>query len=173
MAKYFRFMYVDDYDFGVAYHTFKQKGVLHLPYEGRVESWTTPKLELREGGFADYLATNWCNRLCSKRLRDILQDAASAEDELQWLDVEVYNERESRPYAILHFPHPPDVLNMNKTIHSGDVIIKPVFSKAKLGNRRIFCYPLQTVSFFVADSVKRAVEAAGCTGMGFSPARVD
>jgi len=158
--------------FGVA-RTVEKGGLFTLPYAGVVDGWQPFVLELREGEFADYLSSNLGCRLCSDRLKGILQNGASPDDELQWLPVEVHRGAEKRPYWILHFPNSPDVLNRNKSILAGDFVVKPVLSTDAIVSHQVFSFPKGgKLPLFVAGPVKRAIEAAGCTGMELSHAPV-
>ncbi len=181
MSMYFKALFEDEDYSGVAYIEKSQEtgtwfpppGIFFLPDTGFVESWQPLVLELRDGGFADYLASNLGCRLCSERLKGIFQSCASSDDELQWLAVEVHKGAEKRTYWVLHFPNPPDVLNWDKSILAGDFVVKPVLSKDATSGHQIFAYPRAgKLSLFVAEPVKRAIEAAGCTGMELSRAPV-
>lgn len=168
VSNYFRILFDDQGTFGVAYTVVKQR-MFTLPDSGLVQDWKPPSLELRKGEFADYLASDLGCRLCSERLRSILQENASPDDELQWLDIEVSRGSERRVYSILHFPNPPDIVSKEGSIFAGDFVVKPVLLRAAIGNHTVFSYPKAgELMLFVAESVKRAIEAVGCTGIEFS-----
>ena len=59
-----------------------------LPETGRVEQWKTVELDLGQAKGADYLASSLSCRLCSDKLREVLQAQAAPEDQIQWLQVE-------------------------------------------------------------------------------------
>ena len=161
-------LFDDEGVYGVAYDA-EGSELFTLPYSGEVENWQSLVLELREGDFADYLASDLGCRLCSERLRTILQDHASPDDMIQWLNVEVRKGKASRPYAILHFTSPPDVLNKTKSIMAGDFVVKAVFSKDAIGQHQVFAYPQAgELKLFITDGVKRAIQSAKCTGMEIS-----
>jgi len=129
MTKCYKVLFDDRGIYGVA-KTPNKGPHFTLPDSGTVEDWQTLILELVEGDFADYLPSNLGCRLCSKRLKDLLESHASSVDELQWLPVIVREGTEQRPYSILHFPNPPDVLNKEKSIFARDFVVKPVLSEA-------------------------------------------
>ena len=169
MGRYYRLLAAEDYNFGVAYDAAGSTLFL-LPDEGRAEGWMPKVLGLREGGYADYLASELGCRLCSERLKGILEEGASELDVLQWLEVEVTKGEEKRRYYILHFPMPPDVLDGSRTLYAAaDVVVKAVLSKDRAEGHRVFGFPkagmLRTI---VSKEVKRAIEAAKCTGLSFS-----
>jgi hypothetical protein len=172
MALYYQVLFDEKAVYGVA-ETVSKVGLFTLPYGGVVEDWQPLVLALREGEFSDYLSSNLGCRLCSDRLKGILQKCASPDDKLQWLAVEVHRGAEQRDYWILHFPVPPDVLNKGKSILAGDFVVKPVLSEGAIGQHQVFAYPKAgEMKLFVAEPVKRAIEAAGCTGMELSRALV-
>ena len=173
MTTYYHVSRHDDGTLGVAY-TVEKLPLLFFPDHGRVEKWVERVLELRQGTFSDYLSTNYASRVCSERLRAILDSHATKEDPLQWLRVKVCSAGEERPYFILHFPEPPDVLDEEACVwFRGEILIKPVFSRARLVRHNVFTFPGETgVYLFVSEEVKRSIESAGCTGIQFSRAPV-
>jgi len=169
---YYKVLFDEDGVFGVA-QTVEKGDLLTLPYSGVVENWQPLVLELRQGDFADYLSSNLGCRLCSDRLKGVLQNGASSDDELQWLAVEVHRGAEKRPYWVLHFPNPPDVLNRNKSILAGEFVVKPVLSRDAIISHQVFSFPKGgKLPLFVAESVERVIKAAGFTGMELSRAPV-
>lgn len=169
---YFKVLFDEEGVFGVA-QTVETGDLFTLPYTGVVEGWHPLVLELRAGEFVDYLSSNLGCRLCSDRLKGILQSCASSDDELQWLAVEVHRGTEKRTYWVLHFPNPPDVLSPDKSIFAGEFVVKPVLSKDTIGSHQVFSFPKGgELPLFVAEPVKRAIEAAGYTGMEFCRAPV-
>ena len=172
MTKYYKVLFDDQGSYGVA-RTTERGELFALSDRRRVEDWKPLALELRDGTFADYLASNLGCRLCSERLRSILHDHASPLDQIQWLNVEVFRGTEKRTYAILHFPSPPDVLNMTMSIVAGDFVVKPVLSKQAVEGHDVFSFPNGgELPLFVSEPVKRAIVAAGCTGLELSQAPI-
>jgi hypothetical protein len=170
MTKSYKILFDDRGIYGVA-KTLKTGPNFTLPDSGTVEDWQTLILDLVEGDFADYLASNLGCRLCSKRLKDLLDSHASSVDELQWLPVIVREGTEQRPYSILHFPNPPDVLNKEKSLFARYFVVKPVLSEAAVGNHQVFSYPGGgEITLFVSRKVKLAIKSAGYSGMELSSA---
>ncbi len=168
MERYFRMMFRQRDEFEVARRV-GAGDTFNLP-DGPVRDWEIIDLELSDGDFPDYLASDLGCRMCSQNLRDLLIDHAAPRDSFQWLEVRVTKEWDSRAYFILHFPNPPDVLDELKTIFADDFVVKPVVSAAKAHGHQVFAYPkCGTLALFVAPVVKEAIEAAGYTGMVFSP----
>jgi len=160
--------------FGVAYTSERQEELFRLPDSGKIEGWRRFSLDLRQGEFADYLSSDLGCRLCSSKLREVLQSHASRDDELQWLEVDIKSDSECRPYFILHFPVRPDILNREESIFAaGFFVVKPVLAKAAIGEHQIFTYPGGgDRSMYVTSKVKRAIQSEGCTGLKFSRAAV-
>ncbi|MBD3673729.1 MAG: hypothetical protein HUJ26_09420 [Planctomycetaceae bacterium] len=172
MNSIYQALYEEDYDYGVA-RTIERKGPFYLPYTGFVEDWEPLVLRLTEGESCDYLSSNLGCRLCSGKLKNIFEDGAASTDKLQWLPVEVQSDAESLTYWILHFPDPPDVLDLEKSILAGDFVVKPVFAREKLYDHAVFSYPeAGELTFFVSEPVKCTIENASCTGLELSPAPV-
>ena len=171
MTKYFKVLFDDVGIHGVAYVLDKKKDLFCLPYFGPVADWQPRALELREGECADYLANDLGCRLCSERLKNILDSEASPSDVLQWLPAEVRCAGITHKYWILHFPSPPDVLDKNRTKFADRFVVMPVLSKEAVADHRVFIYPeAGEHRMFVAEPVKRIIDASGCTGMEFSRA---
>jgi hypothetical protein len=172
-ADYYKVLFQDNETLGVGY-TVEQRDLFFLPDSGRVENWQPINLVLRDGGFPDYLASNLGCRLCSEVLKRILDDGAAPADELQWLEVRVRKDTEQRPYYILHFPNPPDVLDKSRTIFAGDFVVKAVLSIEKTKDHRVFAYPgCGCLPLFVAGDVNRAIQKHVCTGLEISRAPVN
>ena len=145
-----------------------------LLYNKRIDDWDPPIFELEEGGYTDYQNNNQRLRLCSLKLRKILEQNASEYDILQWLEATVRHEGEDRTYYALHFPEPADVINKEKSKYSksdGKLIV-PRLSRALCEKYNIFTIlkpslSIASISLYVRENVKRDIEAAGCTGMEF------
>lgn len=173
MKKYFRMSFLEEDPHGIG-ETVGEEEVI-LPYRGEVRGWKPILLDLREGAYPDYLASNLGRRLCSEKLKAILSDGASPDDKLQWLPLNVRDGRESRAYYLLHFPDPPDILDKRKTIFAAkDVVVKPVFLGKALEDHRVFTYRKnEGLPLFVVDEIKRELENKQCTGIDFLPVPVN
>lgn len=171
MPEYYRISKPGCGDWGVAY-ALDYDDILFLPYSGLVENWTPLHFELRDGGYADYLSSDICQRFCSERFRSLLDLHATEHDEIQWLETVIRKGSAERPYYILHFPNPPKVLDKRHTIFSvGDAVVKPILSKKKAVKHAIFSFPKdEGVCLFISEEVKSAIEAAGITGIEISRA---
>ncbi len=162
--KYFAIRYEDAEHFGTG-QTVDKRPLFFPPYEGRIDDWQELVLDLRDGDYPDYLSSNYCGRICSERMRRILDESATKDDHLQWLSVKVRHRGEVRQYYYLHFPHPPDVLHPQKTIFAGkDAVVKPILRAEALAPHAVFTFPKdEGESLIVSEVVKnRILERALC-----------
>lgn len=167
-------------DFGVAFAPSEIESVGLIPDRGEIASWTPLELSVRpgqwEGLLADFVNSNLIIRLCSRRLRDLLDRLRSEVDRVQWLPAYVTDIAGNRvEHFVLHFPEPPDVLNLDpgETIYDNDsgVLIRPCLSPTKAANHKLFNIPGLEITMVVDESVKQALEAAGIQGIEFSRIR--
>lgn len=174
MDRYYKMLFAGADGFGAAYAPDRSDDAFFLPYSGVVGEWSTIKLNLSRGSFPDYLGSDLGCRLCSESLMRILQTMASDSDDLQWLDVLVRADNESRHYFILHFPNPPDVINKTLSILADDFVVKPVLSRQATSGHRVFGFPGGgNLPLFVSQRVKEAIESARCTNIEFLEVRAD
>ena len=83
-----------------------------------VREWTPLRL-LVDGTPSDYLANDLALRLCSPRLRAVIEGALSPDDEVQWLDAPVRDQAGNETlYHVLHVSR-PDVWDDARTIRVG------------------------------------------------------
>jgi hypothetical protein len=160
--------------YGVAYEIDCEE-LVFLPYEGYVSDWVTYNFELRDGDFCDYLATDRFRRVCSIKLRDILEKNKGPKDSLQWLPIIVRSNLYKREYYVLHFPHPSDVLDEKATmwVDGTDHVIKPALSKSKVVGHCVFSYPKdESIPLFVSDEVSYEIEESECTGLELTKCRI-
>jgi hypothetical protein len=175
-SKIYQMTYSEDDDyasFGVAYSMDSE--FFQMPYSGtKVESWTTKDLHLRNGGFADYLANDLGVRLCSQKLRKIIDEINTAQDFIQWLPVNVLNEGGAKQYSILHFPVNVPVVNREKSLIVGDMLVKAVLNKDVAEKLTIFTLPNEPGrTIYVSSSLKKLIEDSKCTGISFHATKCD
>lgn len=137
---------------------------------GPVSDWGVRRYDLEERVVIDYLPNNDAFRMCSDRLRDVLDRQRGDGDVLQWLQAVVTDPRGSDlTYWVLHFPESPEVINRERSIFSDEGhVIKRVLDMQLVAEHRVFSFPHDSVSLVISDSVRRAIRAAGCEGMEFS-----
>jgi len=168
-------------DFGVPFATAGVDSVELIPDRGEITAWAPLELIIEpgewDGPLADYVNSNLIIRLCSRRLKDLLDGVRSEADKVQWLPAYVTDLRGNRlEHFVLHFPEPPDVLNLDpgETIYDDEsgVLIRPCLSRCKVANHKLFNIPGLYTATIVDASVKQALEAAGIQGIEFSPIRI-
>jgi hypothetical protein len=157
----------EDDKHGVAYAP--QAVTWQLLYrKGKVNAWKSVEFSLKDGGFADYQSDNLGWHLCSDKLKSILAECAGHDDEIQWLPVVVKDPAgERRNYYALHLASPCDVLSSDRTIFSGDRVVKPVLDASKIGAHSIFTFSNSGVYVYVTEQVRKRVQEARLTGLKF------
>ena len=166
--KYYAIGFPQDSPYGVGVTSDGERfSFLDVPDSGRITHWEPILLNLKEGGFSDYQGSNPVCRLCSEKLKSIIENCKSAQDEIQWLPMLVRDEQgEEREYFILHFPEEPDVIDWKNSITvDRRVVVKPVFSLRKIGEHKVFNYPSGAfLGFIISEDVKKEIEKANCNG---------
>jgi len=144
-----------------------------LSEPGNVSEWDVPELAL-PGRPSDYLANDLGLRLCSTRMRSVLDDSIGPDDRIQWLPAKVRDSSAtSHDYWVLHMVDLPDVLDPHQSILARNTfVVKPVVSADRVGSHKVFSFPGATTRLIIAESVKRSLEAAACTGVDFAKVAV-
>lgn len=136
---------------------------------GYVRQWDTPSLQLDAGIIVDYLANAPAFRLCSQRLREVIDGNRGDRDVLEWLPVAVANRAGTElPYWVLHFPEVPDVIHKARSVFSGSVLVKACIDTTLATGHDVFTLSRYSVYLVVTDQLKTAITQAGCTGIEFS-----
>ncbi|HEU4867319.1 MAG TPA: DUF1629 domain-containing protein [Actinomycetota bacterium] len=135
-----------------------------------VENWVPPQMLVYAGKMTDYLPSNVGMRLISKRLRAAIEEAAPGAG-IEWLAVSVTdNESQTTSeYWVLHPTEVLDVLDRGASeIARADFVVKPVLDAGKLDGASVFVFSEGDQRVVVSSEVRRSIEAAGCTGVGFT-----
>ena len=163
---YYRICFKDEEHLGTG-RMVDDRPLFFPPYEGEIIDWQELVLGLVDGDYPDYLASDFGGRICSERMRAILDDAATSDDVLQWLSVKVKSSNEKRQYYYLHFPAPPAVLHPKKTIFAvGNVVVRPVLSSETAALHAVFSYPKnEGTPLIVNELVRKEIFKIGLTGL--------
>lgn len=155
--------------FGVAY-AHPDVDLFLLPKSGvRIDYWESIKLELRCGGYADYLSSDLGGRLCSEKLKDLIDQNISDNDDIQWLDVNVIDDQKCKKYYFLHFPKNIPVINKDRTIFAGNMVVKVVLDTQLVSHLSIFTLPDEVGrTLFVSEKLKKIISKNNITGVSFS-----
>ena len=140
-----------------------------LPESGvKIDSWKSINLDLRYGGYADYLSSDLGGRLCSEKLRDLIDKNISDNDYVQWLDANVIDGSECKKYYFLHFPKNIPVVNKDRSIFAGDMVVKVVLDAKIVSPLSIFTLPDEVGrTLFVSEKVKKIISENNITGVSF------
>lgn len=128
----------------------------------------------------DYQPNSLAWPLMSKRLKVVIEDNLTGNEQVDWIECNIKNGNEERTYFILRFNEMLDVLDMQKTmfVKGTDHVIRPVFASSKISAYGIFSKPSLhdlwkiTSGLYVSDVMKKAIQKAGLTGMKFEKTTV-
>ncbi|MGQ9683062.1 MAG: imm11 family protein [Anaerolineae bacterium] len=169
-ARFYRMLWREDPALGVGYAQ-GEFGLDLVKEDETYEQWVPVTFVLRDGGYADYQANDFAVRLCSERLRHLIDMHAAPNDVRQWLEAIVVGPGgEAREYHILHLPEPADVLDKRRTLYAeGEFVMKPHLNAARASGRHVFIFPTGgTTAVIVSAKARDAIISARCTGMEFS-----
>jgi hypothetical protein len=173
MKRYSTLLWSDRADAPVARGDYDTARFALLAELGHISDWSPPSLAV-DGTPTDYLANELGIRLCSAKLRDLIESARAEADELQWLDAVVHDDSGSHiSYFVPHFPSALDVLDPDETLFApdGSTVVRPAISLARADSHVVFSYSPFGVAMVVAAELRRAIVAAGCTGVYFGSIR--
>ncbi len=147
---------------------------------GIVTEWTPVEFCIQhgewEGEAGDFVQNDLGWRLCSQRMKNLLDGQLSDTDKIQWLPsylTDLVGQRTQ--HFVLHFPEIPDILNLDagETIYhkESEVLIRPCISLEKAEGHRIFNIRGLQSATIVHASVKEAIEAARMQGVEFHSIR--
>ena len=165
---YYQMSFPADTSYGVGFPENTEE--FDVPDKGKIDHWEPILLILQDGPFSDYQGNLEAARLCSSKLKKIVEEYQSPIDEIQWLSMYVRDANgKQRDYFILHFPFEYDVIDWGKSITiQKNTVVKPVLSKEKVKGHQIFNYTSGAfITCVVSEDLKRAIHRAGCTGMSF------
>lgn len=143
-----------------------------IPKSGYVESWSpiSFKKKSNEGELADFLSSDICGRLCSPKLKQIIDQNLTQNDiPIQWLPVTITKEEsgETFDYFYLHFPDVCDSLDEEYSLFNRLGVPERIgFSFGKIKNKSI-CNCKGSSTLIVSKDLRKAILDAGCTGLKF------
>lgn len=136
-----------------------------------VQDWSAPRLTIESDELVDYLPNSLGVRLCSRRMRDLIDANLGPSDIVQWLPTEVVDiYGTSHDYLVLHLPGDDDVLNESRSIMAGDFVVKPVIDARKVKDRQVFRLPEAMLTAFVSGEMRAKLADAAITGVHFETA---
>lgn len=159
-------------------------GKNHLPFKFQLKRIKETKdgiitdgdLSLLKEVWLDYQPNNLAWPLMSESLKYVIESNLTGNEQIDWVECNVENGNEKRPYFILRFNKKLDVLDLQKTtfVEGTDHIIRPVFASSKIRAYSVFSKPSKydlwkiTSGIYVNDALKKAIQKAKLTGMVFS-----
>jgi hypothetical protein len=116
--------------------------------------------------------------MMSARMRELIEGHLTGNEGVDWIKCKVHGEGEIRTYYILRFTKKLNVLDKKKThyVPGTDLVIKPVFSLAKIDKYSIFHNELSrnfwkiTPSLYVCELLKKAMQKEKLTGVSLEKA---
>jgi hypothetical protein len=151
------------------------RGLDHsLVVDGKpVETRTPVRFVIPKGSPVDYQQNDLGWRLCSGRMRRIIDTHKSAIDEVEWIDAVVAAERrQEHRYFVMHFPIPLPlaILDSRRTVFNPfnpRLVIKPVLNHRAVDGHNVFTYEGGFEPWFVRQHIRDALLAAGCEKIEF------
>lgn len=139
-----------------------------IPANQPVIDWNTPILLNSNEQFSDFSNSIFAHKICSERLKNIIERFASEDDPIQWLPLIVKNKQGvEKKYFELHFTQKNDVLSKTaSTFDKFGMLISPVFEYEKIQNKNLFSHS-NSRSLIVSEKLKQAIQDAGCTDIIF------
>jgi hypothetical protein len=159
-----------DYDWDFFYGLSRGQGVLT---EVPDITWTWRPMKGKEGTPpTDFPRTTVSCSLHSQRMREVIDQHLGTNDQLQWIPSTLrHGDGQEERYWILHFPHTPDVLNMElSTWGENGVPMRWVIQEDKLAGHEFFpaCR-----NIIVSHRLVTALRKAGITGINPKRVRMD
>jgi hypothetical protein len=129
--------------------------------------WEAPRVELTEGEPVDYLETDLPLRLCSMRLRGLIDVYRAFSDRWQWLPVTVFRGPETWDYMALHVLQSPNWLDPGHSRYVDGELVKVAVSREFADNRRVLAPRQDLRTWLVDDELCEEIEEARTSGMAF------
>jgi hypothetical protein len=124
-------------------------------------------------GYLDFHHSVHTDFVVSERFRDLIDRVGGSGAHLDLRPAKVGFRDEVRDYFLLHFAKLVDVLDRSVTLYatgSETRWIRPVIREHQAEGLHLFQVRPNTIAVFVSDDFKVAAEAAGLSGLEFSPA---
>lgn len=123
----------------------------------------------------DYQPNSLAWPLMSDKLKFVIENNMTGNEEIDWISCKVKSNKEHRIYYILRFNRLLDVLDMKKTmfVQGTDHIIKPCFSLSKIKSFSIFSKPSAhnlwkiTSGLYINEKLKKAIQKEKLSGLDF------
>ena len=129
--------------------------------------------------WVDYQPNSFAWPFMSEKMKAIVEANLTGNECIDWIEAEIFANKEKRVYYLPKFTKFLDVLDTNKTtyVDGTDHIIKPVFSSEKVSNLSLLNKPSRfnnqiTSGLYVSEKLKNALEKDKIKGIEFNPSSV-
>ena len=146
-----------------------------IPANGtRIDNWDIIEFELRDGVYSDYQPNDLGVRLCSEKLKQVIDDNLLSQDNVQWLETIVRSDNSvEKKYHILHFPKNYPDIDYKKSVIMDNDIIKPIFLRSAFNHKHICSIPNEYgVEWYISKELKDKIVQAECTCISFTKVTV-
>jgi hypothetical protein len=128
----------------------------------------------------DYQPNSLAWPLMSERLKTLIEENLTGNEQVDWISCKIKNGNEERIYFIPRFNKMLDVLDIEKTmfVQGTNHIIIPVFDSSKIIAYHIFSKPSSydlwkiTSGLYVSETLKKMIQKEKITGLEFETVRV-
>jgi hypothetical protein len=138
-----------------------------------IDARTPVRFVMPKGTPVDYQQNDLGWRLCSPRMRGIIDTHKSKIDVVEWIDALITAERsKEQRYFVVHFPSPLPlaVLDRRRTVFNPSnprLVVKPALNHQAVDGHNVFTYEGGFEPWFVSQRVRDALLAAGCEKIEF------
>jgi hypothetical protein len=129
----------------------------------------------------DYMPNQFAYNMFSEKFKEVIEKELTGNEETDWIAAKIHGNEECRTYYILKFTKRLDVIDEGKTlfVKNTDHIMRPCFSSSKIEKVSIFHVPDKEEylwkipsGVYVTEKLKKAIQKAKLTGVGFEKAMV-
>ena len=126
----------------------------------------------------DYQPNSLAWPLMSLKLKTIIDDNLTGEENIKWIKVKINSQDEQREYYIPKFSEKLDVLDEGKTMYvpGTDQIIKPYYSLTKVEKLTVFHKPSSfwqiTTEMYIGENLRKLIQKNKLIGLDFEKTSV-
>ena len=129
------------------------------------DEWSELRFTFGDGEISDIPPTNLLGKICSKRLKNILEPFT--QDGL-WLPVKIFRKSKEFEYYFLLFPKEQDVLDNSKSkFVRKNKLLKPHLSLDKVGARHVICLSKLSEAMIVSEKLRTLITSKAIVGTKF------
>lgn len=133
------------------------------------KEWQIPTFKMLEGKFPDFLDNDCSWVLCSKKMKEIIENNANNSSSIKWLPVKIYDGKSLETYyaALIEY-YLEDIIDFNKSkkLKNGEIYL-PHFKYENIKKYDLFAYENDNTSFFISEKLKNILEMSDLRGLDF------